>query len=129
MKRATLTALVGLILAGGLPAQKGYEWDQPDGLGVRSAGPDFEHRLAYIAWLCVLEGPWLLVLAVVLRPRTVWSHLRRNWWRGAVFSVLSSGGVVPRGILRSSNASATVDPDEHSRHKACEMNRLQIGVA
>ena len=49
-----------------------------DGLGVRAAGPDFEHRLAYIAWLCVLEGPWLLVLAIVLRPRTVWSHLRRN---------------------------------------------------
>ena len=39
-----------------------------DGMGVRSAGPDFEHRLAYIAWLCVLEGPWLLVLAIVLRP-------------------------------------------------------------
>jgi hypothetical protein len=35
MKRATLTTLVGLVLAGGLSAQKGYEWDQPDGLGVR----------------------------------------------------------------------------------------------
>src|SRR5690349_11616764 len=23
-----------------------------DGMGVRSAGPTFEHRLAYIAWLC-----------------------------------------------------------------------------
>jgi len=55
-----------------------------DGMGVRSAGPDFEHRLAYIAWLCVLEGPWLLVLAVVLRPETVWSHLRRTWWRGVI---------------------------------------------
>src|SRR5260370_6311528 len=55
-----------------------------DGLGVRSAGPDFEHRLAYIAWLCVLEGPWLLVLAIALRPGTVWAHLRRNWWRGAI---------------------------------------------
>src|SRR5688572_4342266 len=55
-----------------------------DGLGVRAAGPTVEHRLAYIAWLCVLEGPWLLVLAVVLRPTTVWSHLRRHWLRGAI---------------------------------------------
>jgi drug/metabolite transporter (DMT)-like permease len=63
-----------------------------DGLGVRAAGPDFEHRLAYIAWLCVLEGPWLLVLAIVLRPRTVWSHLRRNWWRGAIGGVIANTG-------------------------------------
>src|SRR3954466_13260361 len=63
-----------------------------DGLGVRAAGPDFEHRLAYIAWLCVLEGPWLLVLAIVLRPRTVWVHLRRNWWRGAIGGVIANTG-------------------------------------
>jgi drug/metabolite transporter (DMT)-like permease len=63
-----------------------------DGMGVRSAGPDFEHRLAYIAWLCVLEGPWLLVLAIMLRPRTVWSHLRRNWWRGAIGGVIANTG-------------------------------------
>lgn len=63
-----------------------------DGLGVRAAGPDFAHRLAYIAWLCVLEGPWLLVLAIVLRPQTVWSHLRRNWWRGAIGGVIANTG-------------------------------------
>ena len=63
-----------------------------DGFGVRAAGPDFEHRLAYIAWLCVLEGPWLLVLAVVLRPDTVWSHLRRHWWRGAIGGVIANTG-------------------------------------
>ena len=63
-----------------------------DGMGVRAAGPDFEHRLAYIAWLCVLEGPWLLVLAIVLRPRTVWSHLRRYWWRGAIGGVIANTG-------------------------------------
>jgi drug/metabolite transporter (DMT)-like permease len=64
-----------------------------DGLGVRSAGPDIEHRLAYIAWLCVLEGPWLLVLAIALRPGTVvWSHLRRNWWRGAIGGVIANTG-------------------------------------
>jgi drug/metabolite transporter (DMT)-like permease len=63
-----------------------------DGLGVRSAGPTFEHRLSYIAWLCVVEGPWLLVLAVVLRPRTVWTHLRRTWWRGVIGGVIANVG-------------------------------------
>jgi drug/metabolite transporter (DMT)-like permease len=63
-----------------------------DGMGVRSAGPDFEHRLAYIAWLCVLEGPWLLVLAMVLRPDTVWSHLKRHWWRGVIGGVIANTG-------------------------------------
>src|SRR5258708_16716279 len=63
-----------------------------DGLGVRSAGPTFEHRLSYIAWLCVVEGPWLLVLAVVLRPGTVWAHLRRTWWRGAIGGVIANVG-------------------------------------
>jgi len=63
-----------------------------DGLGVRAAGPTFEHRIAYIAWLCVLEGPWLLVLAIALRPATVWSHLRRHWWRGAIGGVIANTG-------------------------------------
>jgi len=63
-----------------------------DGLGVRSAGPTFEHRLAYIAWLCVLEGPWLLVLAFTLRPATVWTHLRRTWWRGVIGGVIANVG-------------------------------------
>ena len=63
-----------------------------DGFGVRAAGPDVEHRLSYIAWLCVLEGPWLLVLAIALRPRTVWSHLRRQWWRGAIGGVIANTG-------------------------------------
>ena len=63
-----------------------------DGLGVRSAGPTFQHRLSYIAWLCVVEGPWLLVLAVALRPRTVWAHLRRTWWRGVIGGVIANVG-------------------------------------
>jgi drug/metabolite transporter (DMT)-like permease len=63
-----------------------------DGLGVRGAGPTFQHRLSYIAWLCVVEGPWLLVLAVVLRPRTVWTHLRRTWWRGVIGGVIANVG-------------------------------------
>lgn len=63
-----------------------------DGLGVRAAGPDASHRLAYIAWLCVLEGPWLLVFAIMVRPGTVWSHLRRNWWRGVVGGLIANTG-------------------------------------
>jgi drug/metabolite transporter (DMT)-like permease len=63
-----------------------------DGLGVRSAGPTFEHRLAYIAWLCVLEGPWLLVLAIILRPQAAWLHLQRHWWRGAIGGVIANTG-------------------------------------
>lgn len=63
-----------------------------DGLGVRSAGPTFEHRLSYIAWLCVVEGPWLLVLAIVIRPKSVWTHLRRTWWRGVMGGVIANVG-------------------------------------
>ena len=63
-----------------------------DGMGVRSAGPSFQHRLAYIAWLCVVEGPWLLVLAFALRPRMVFKHLRDNWWRGVIGGVIANVG-------------------------------------
>ena len=59
-----------------------------DGFGVRAAGPDMAHRLSYIAWLCVLEGPWLLVLAIVLRPNTVWAHLKSHWWKGLIGGVI-----------------------------------------
>ncbi|MFZ5781719.1 MAG: EamA family transporter [Pseudomonadota bacterium] len=81
---ATLFAvLTGVTIAGYIIA---------DGLGVRSAGPTFEHRLSYIAWLAVVEGPWLLVLAIILRPRTVWTHLRINWWRGVMGGVVANVG-------------------------------------
>ncbi len=63
-----------------------------DGFGVRAAGPDMAHRLAYIAWLCVLEGPWLLVLAMVLRPDTILAHLRRHWWKGMIGGVIANTG-------------------------------------
>jgi drug/metabolite transporter (DMT)-like permease len=81
---ATLFAvLTGFTIAGYIIA---------DGLGVRAAGPTFEHRLSYIAWLCVVEGPWLLVLAVVIRPKTVWTHLRRTWWRGVIGGLIANVG-------------------------------------
>ena len=63
-----------------------------DGLGVRAAGPTFEHRISYIGWLAVIEGPWLLVLAIVLRPGTVWAHVRRTWYRGVIGGVIANVG-------------------------------------
>lgn len=63
-----------------------------DGLGVRAAGPTFEHRISYIAWLATLEGPWLLVLALWLRPATAWTHFKRTWYRGAMGGVIANVG-------------------------------------
>ncbi len=63
-----------------------------DGLGVRAAGAALGQRIGYIAWLCVAEGPWLLVLALMLRPKKAWSHLRTNWWRGVVGGAIASIG-------------------------------------
>ena len=62
-----------------------------DGLGVRHSGPTFHHRLAYVAWLLIFGGPWLLSLALWLKPKTVVSHLRKHWRRAAIAGVLSNG--------------------------------------
>jgi drug/metabolite transporter (DMT)-like permease len=66
-----------------------------DGLGVRAAGPTTEHRLAYIVWLNVCEGPWLILAALYLRPRSVAAYLAsgpRGWWRGAVAGFIATVG-------------------------------------
>lgn len=63
-----------------------------DGLGVRAAGPSTEQKISYIAWLAVVEGPWLLVLAIALRPAKAWRHLRINWWRGMLGGAIASTG-------------------------------------
>lgn len=81
---ATIFAvLTGISIAGYILA---------DGLGVRAAGPALGQKISYIAWLCVLEGPWLLVLAFAIRPTAVWTHLRINWWRGVLGGVVASVG-------------------------------------
>ncbi len=63
-----------------------------DGLGVRAAGPTLEHKIAYIAWLNVIEGPWLFLFALARRPRSVASYLRRGWWRGAAGGAIAALG-------------------------------------
>lgn len=86
-RRATVYAiLTGVTIAGYLFA---------DGLGVRAAGPSFAHKLSYIAWLNVCEGPWLIGLAFYLRPLSVAAFLRkgpRGWWRGAVGGAIATLG-------------------------------------
>lgn len=81
---ATLFAvLTGLTIAGYIVV---------DGLGVRAAGPTLEHKIAYIAWLNFVEGPWLLLFALMRRPAAVFAYLRRGWWRGAAGGAIASLG-------------------------------------
>jgi drug/metabolite transporter (DMT)-like permease len=81
---ATLFALLtGLTIAGYLIA---------DGLGVRAAGPTLEHKIAYIAWQNLLEGPWLFLFALVRRPASVADYLRRGLWRGAAGGAIAAVG-------------------------------------
>ena len=63
-----------------------------DGLGVRAAGPTLEHKISYIAWLNLLEGPWLLVFAIWRRPRAVFGYLRTHWHRGVAGGLVAHGG-------------------------------------
>lgn len=51
-----------------------------DGLGGRAA----IEVLSYVAWLNVLEAPWMPLLAVVLRRRALLPYLRQHWWRGTL---------------------------------------------
>jgi drug/metabolite transporter (DMT)-like permease len=57
-----------------------------DGLGARAAATP----LSYIAWLNLLEGPWLPLAAVYMRGRGVTGYLRQHWWRGALAGLISA---------------------------------------
>ncbi|MDP1909194.1 MAG: EamA family transporter, partial [Hyphomicrobium sp.] len=35
---------------------------------------------------------WLLVLAFILRPDTIWGHLKRTWYRGVMGGVIANLG-------------------------------------
>ncbi len=86
-RRATIYAvLTGITIAAYLFS---------DGLGVRASGPSFEHKLSYIVWLNVCEGPWLILVALYLRPLGVVAFLRkgpRGWWRGAIGGAIATIG-------------------------------------
>lgn len=59
-----------------------------DGMGARASGS----ALGYIAWLNVLEGPWIFVLAVFRRRGATIPYLRQYWWRGTVGGVIATIG-------------------------------------
>jgi drug/metabolite transporter (DMT)-like permease len=60
-----------------------------DGLGARASG----NAIAYIAWLNVLEGPWVLVYAAWRRGGgPVLLYLRAQGWRSALGGVIATLG-------------------------------------
>lgn len=94
--------IVGLAFARGLP--RGGEWRAPfyavltgitiagysvvDGIGARLSGDP----LGYIAWLNLLEGPWVFLVAAIRRGRATLVYLRHFWWRGAAGGTIATIG-------------------------------------
>ena len=92
--------IMSLALAGGLP--RGAEWRAPgyamvtgltiaaytvlDGVGARRS----EEPLGYVVWLNLLEGPWVLLVAIGRRGRGILPYLGRYWWRGAAGGVIAA---------------------------------------
>lgn len=78
--RATVfAALTGITIAG---------YTVVDGIGARSA----QDPLSYIVWLNIVEGPWVILVALHRRGWGVVRHLRQHWWRGAVGGALATFG-------------------------------------
>ncbi|MFO0987305.1 MAG: EamA family transporter [Alphaproteobacteria bacterium] len=122
-RRATLYAvLTGVTIAGYLFS---------DGLGVRAAGPTFEHKMSYIAWLNVCEGPWLICVALYLRPLTVSAFLRRGprgWWRGAAGGAIATlGYAIAIWALASGPIAHVAAVRESSVLFAAAMGALLLG--
>ena len=83
-RRATIFAmLTGFTIAGYIIS---------DGLGVRAAGPTPQHRIAYIAWLNLIEAPFMIVVALFLRRAALFDYLRRAWWKGAIGGTIATIG-------------------------------------
>lgn len=122
-RRATMYAvLTGITIAGYLFS---------DGLGVRASGPSFEHKMSYIAWLNVCEGPWLICLALYLRPLTVTAYLRkgpRGWWRGAAGGAVATlGYAIAIWALASGPIAHVAAVRESSVLFAAAMGALLLG--
>jgi len=71
--------LTGLTIAGYLVA---------DGRGVRAANDPF----AYIAWLNLVEGPWVAIFALTTRGAGFLSAARRGWKRGMLGGFIAALG-------------------------------------
>ncbi len=59
-----------------------------DGLGARYSG----NALSYIAWLNVMEGPWVMAFAILVRRRAIVPYVRRAWWRGLGGGIIATVG-------------------------------------
>ncbi len=59
-----------------------------DGRGVRAAGDP----MAYIAWLNILEGPWVAIFAFATRGTAFLAAARRGWKRGLGGGVIATLG-------------------------------------
>lgn len=79
--RGTIFAvLTGLTIAG---------YTIVDGLGARASGS----ALGYIAWLNILEGPWVLLIGFWRRgAEPAWRHVLTYGWRSAIGGVIAAIG-------------------------------------
>jgi len=59
-----------------------------DGTGVRNAG----NPLSYIAWLNVVQGPWVILVAIYIRGPALLPYLKARWWRGSLGGVVAALG-------------------------------------
>lgn len=59
-----------------------------DGLGARASGD----ALGYIVWLNIIEGPWVMAVAVARRRYALIPYFRARWWRGAAGGVIATVG-------------------------------------
>jgi drug/metabolite transporter (DMT)-like permease len=71
--------LTGLTIAG---------YTVADGTGVRNAG----NPLSYIAWLNIIEGPWVFLAALYVRGPALLPYLKAQWWRGSLGGVVATIG-------------------------------------
>ncbi len=94
--------IVGLAFARGLPRQGEWRaliyavltgitiagYSVVDGIGARLSGDP----IGYIAWLNLLEGPWVFIVAAMRRRGATLVYLRHFWWRGATGGVIATIG-------------------------------------
>lgn len=94
--------IVGLAFARGLPRQGEWRaliyavltgitiagYSVVDGIGARLSGDP----IGYIAWLNLLEGPWVFIVAAMRRRGATLVYLCHFWWRGATGGVIATIG-------------------------------------